>query len=79
MPSTGEWIQIGTLFSVFLSLFVSYRNSLKIQEVHLSINSRMDQLLKATGMASHAAGLAEGQDVVRGTIASPSSDRSSQP
>ncbi len=35
------------------------RNSGKIQEVHLSINSRMEQLLQASKEAAHAAGKAE--------------------
>lgn len=33
------------------------KNSAQIQDVHLSINSRMDQLLKATTDAAHAAGM----------------------
>jgi hypothetical protein len=39
---------------------ISFRNSLKIKEVHVSINSRMDQLLAARGIAERAEGTAAG-------------------
>lgn len=35
-----------TLTAAVLAFFSSKKNSSKIQEVHLSINSRMDQMLK---------------------------------
>ena len=38
---------------------LSWINRGKIQEVHLSINSRMDQLLVAAKDAAHAAGASE--------------------
>ena len=57
MLSVAEWIQVGTLISVFLSLFMSYRNSLKITEVHLSINSRMDELLRSEKASSLLEGM----------------------
>jgi hypothetical protein len=37
------------------------RNARKIQDVHVSINSRMDQLLQARGEAEKAAGIVEGR------------------
>jgi hypothetical protein len=37
----------------------SMHNSKKISEVHLSINSRMDQLLEERGMTSRALGVEE--------------------
>jgi hypothetical protein len=37
--------------------WVGRQNSKKIQEVHLSINSRMDQLLTSSSSAAHAAGV----------------------
>jgi hypothetical protein len=40
-------------------VLMGFRNSRKIQEVHLSINSRMDQLLLATKESAHAAGVNE--------------------
>jgi len=44
---------------------MSWRNSRKIQSVHIDINSRMDQLLSTTGSAAHANGLAEGRAEVK--------------
>jgi hypothetical protein len=38
----------------------SMRNSYRIQDIHVSINSRMDELLKQTGLASKAEGKVEG-------------------
>lgn len=38
----------------------SWRNRRAIQEVHISINSRMDTLLALTAKASHAEGVIEG-------------------
>lgn len=56
--------QIASLVSAVAAIgavCMSWRNSRKIQSVHIDINSRMDQLLKATGSAAHANGLAEGR------------------
>ncbi len=57
---------VGTLLAALGAFFMSYKNSKKveesqkaIQEVHLSINSRMDQLLVAAKLAAHAAGVNE--------------------
>jgi hypothetical protein len=41
------------------AVLMSFRNSLKIKEVHISINSRMDQLLAATQLAAEAKGADE--------------------
>ncbi len=43
------------------AVFMSYRNGTKIQEVHLSINSRMDQLLFAAKTAARAEGAKQEQ------------------
>ena len=70
--SLPEILQIGTLLSVFAGLYVSWNNNKKITEVHLSINSRMSQLLDATGAAAKAAGVEEGRvagDVKAATLA----------
>jgi hypothetical protein len=40
-------------------------NSRKIQNVHVSINSRMDQLLQARGDASKAEGVEQGRSDAR--------------
>ncbi len=44
---------------------MSFWNSRKIREVHISINSRMDQLLQARGDASEAKGLEQGRSEIR--------------
>jgi len=41
---------------------VSVINAVKIKQVHVSINSRMDQLLSERGIAERAMGLQEGRD-----------------
>lgn len=45
----------------WLSLRASKRNAESIQAVHISINSRMDQLLKASKAESKAEGVIEGK------------------
>lgn len=41
----------------------------KITELHLQINSRMDQLLAASKSAAHAEGVVEGMEGERATVA----------
>jgi hypothetical protein len=48
-----------TAVAAFAACILSWINKGKIQEVHLSINSRMDQLLVAAKDAAHAAGANE--------------------
>jgi hypothetical protein len=43
------------------AVIVSYLNFRKIGEVHIQINSRMDQLLKTTGLLGKAEGKVEGK------------------
>ena len=57
--SWGEVAQLVTAVSAVSAVLMSYRNSRKIEQVHVSINSRMDQLLKTNGDAMKAAGVAE--------------------
>jgi hypothetical protein len=42
------------------ALGLSARNAKKIQEVHVSVNSRMDELLKLQGASEHAKGVLQG-------------------
>jgi hypothetical protein len=51
-----------TAFSAFAAFFMGVRNANKIQEVHLSMNSRLDAFLKLTGDAAHAQGFKEGRE-----------------
>lgn len=50
---------IGGIFA-FIARRASQKNSQAIQEVHLSVNSRLDELLKQTQRTAHAEGMAEG-------------------
>jgi hypothetical protein len=49
----------------FIAAFASWRqavyNSKKIQEIHLTVNGRLMELLALTKTAAHAAGLQEGK------------------
>lgn len=44
------------------AVLVSFINGRRIQEVHLSLNSRLDQLVLSTGLAKHAEGVQEERD-----------------
>lgn len=48
-----------TLVSAVSALVVGVMNSLKIENVHLSINSRMDQLLASSALVAHSEGREE--------------------
>ena len=52
-------VSVATLITSVSAVVLAVRNSNKIQDVHLSINSRMDQLLSATGAAERAAGITQ--------------------
>jgi hypothetical protein len=58
----GELAQLMTALSALGAMLMSYRNSRKIQEVHLSVNSRLSQLLEATGDAQRAIGAQQERD-----------------
>jgi hypothetical protein len=54
---------IGSLVASLASVgavISSFLNRKKIQEVHVGINSRMDELLRQKGIAAHAEGKQEG-------------------
>jgi hypothetical protein len=44
------------------SVFMSARNAVKIREVHLSVNSRLDLLIASVKTTAHAAGVQEERD-----------------
>jgi hypothetical protein len=54
-----------TAIAAISAVAMSYRNSRKIEQVHISINSRMDQLLSATSDAARADGAKEERDKPR--------------
>lgn len=45
-----------------LALRKSTSNGKAVAEVHLALNSRLDELLRSTRTAAHAAGVKEGQE-----------------
>lgn len=62
MPALAEIAQILTALAAVGAVISSWRNSRKIEAVHISINSRMDQLLESTGAAMKAQGIQEERD-----------------
>lgn len=44
-----------------LNALLSWKHGAKLEQYHVQINSRMDQLLVTTAAESHAKGLAEGK------------------
>jgi hypothetical protein len=47
------------------SIYVSLKNSDKLHELHLSLNSRLDQFLALTAASSHAEGVADAQKGIK--------------
>jgi hypothetical protein len=68
----SAWIDLGIKVVTFIgaigALLASLRNRIAIQEVHLSINSRLTELIKSTSEAAHAAGRAEGLQMGQPTV-----------
>jgi len=60
MLSTSAIIILATLLTALVSFALSVKNGKAIQEVHLTLNSRLSELLKVTAAASHAVGKEEG-------------------
>ncbi len=60
--SLSEIASIITAVAALGACVLGWMNKGKIQEVHLSINSRMDQLLLEARAAAHAAGATEQRD-----------------
>jgi hypothetical protein len=56
--SVSEVLQLVTAMAAVVATVVSWHNKTAIQEVHLSLNSRLDQLLKQ----ARALGITEGRD-----------------
>ena len=55
----AELSQLITALAALGAVIMSVRNGTKIHDVHLSINSRMTELLAAAREAAHAAGAQE--------------------
>lgn len=74
--NAGLWhriyIDLAAAGSVIGAAFTMYAKlQRQVTEIHLSINSKMDQLLELTRAAAHAAGKLEGMQIVQGTEAPP--------
>ncbi len=55
----AELAEIITAVAALAAVVVSLWNGRKIQDIHIAINSRMDQLLELTKSAEHARGMKE--------------------
>lgn len=53
-----------TIFSL-LALLRAWRNARAIEEVHVTVNSRLSELLERSAAASRAEGRIEGRDIER--------------
>ena len=63
MIDTASISQYVAAISALIAAYISYRNASHIQEIHLSINSKMDALLTSVKSESFAAGVLEGKTV----------------
>jgi hypothetical protein len=62
-----DFAEMITAVAAIGAVLMSFWNNRRIQDVHVLINSRMDMLLKATGVASHAEGVEQGRkDAMKG-------------
>jgi hypothetical protein len=52
-------VAVATLITAIGALIVGIMNAWRISDVHVSINSRMDQLLKSHGQEMKAEGVAQ--------------------
>lgn len=55
--SVGEVAQVITAFTALAALMTSLLNRSKIQEVKLSLNSRLTELIAANALVAHAEGV----------------------
>ena len=61
-PDLGVIAQVLTAVAAVGAVLMSARNARKIEQVHISINSRMGELLRITAAAERAAGAKEERD-----------------
>ena len=61
MITIAEAASIVVALTSTVAAIVSLRNMKSIEQVHISINSRMDALLKASGVAEFSKGLEQGR------------------
>lgn len=61
-PKAHFWTQVFAAVAALGAVAVSILNSYKINEVHVLMNSRLDELLDLTTKAATAAGFKAGQE-----------------
>jgi hypothetical protein len=54
-------VAVGPALLGTASLVLAIKNTNAIHEVHLSLNSRLDELLKTSNKAAYASGIKEGE------------------
>lgn len=59
MTLDPRWIDVLMVAGLAFSIGVGLWNVIKIREIHLSMNSRLDQLLASSAGEAHAAGVIE--------------------
>lgn len=62
--SLGALALVITAIASLGSMLLSWRNSLKIEEVRHATNSMKDELVKVTGEAEHAKGVVQGRSEI---------------
>jgi hypothetical protein len=55
-------VSVATLVTAVGAVVIGIINSNRINDVHISINSRMDELLRTSTTAAHAQGVKEERD-----------------
>ena len=58
-------ISIAPTISAIVAAFIAFRANRKLTEIHITMNSKLDALVKATGAAEFARGHQEGVEQER--------------
>lgn len=53
--------ELVVIVGMAVTVYLTWRNGTKIQDVHTQIDGRMDQLLEVTGSAAKAEGVKQGE------------------
>jgi hypothetical protein len=57
------FVAIPPTIGIIIAIILGFQNKANIQEIHLSINSRLDEWLKMTKLASFAEGFKSSEDI----------------
>ncbi len=63
-------ITLINVFGIVMVAWLTYMNRKAIHQVHVSLNSRLSELIEATRLAAHAEGVKEGQTNGKNTTGS---------